>query len=219
MNRKLINYALLITLLLISVTATAVLARNARVKEVTITLDKPTPTPTPTNPKGGPKNIIDQRKLSITMHHEDTPTSSGNVVYAVGVASGLGNVGDDTKVNLQMAGTAVLACINHGGTKAPGQNSPPVTAEGSTSINPSDITKNGNADFVVQTGEPTLPDDFLVTDTCPNDNWTVLIDFVLWHSATVTLTQAGENTVVNLSCQTNGLVDPPTPPTEITCTE
>jgi hypothetical protein len=106
-------------------------------------------------------------------------------LIAEGYAAGLGNA--DVNVLLTGSGIPDVTCTNQGGSQAPGQNPPRVSAVGMNSLFGADsVRKNGKSPFLVETSNP---EPFLNGSTggCPNDNWTATIDFVYWTDATITI--------------------------------
>ena len=103
-------------------------------------------------------------------------------LIAEGALSGLGN--QNVQVFLEASGLPDVTCTNQGGTQAPGQNPPKVSASGDQLLFGFDLTrKNGKSPFDVETEEPLVLDAVLLG--CPNANWTATIDFVYWTEATL----------------------------------
>lgn len=119
--------------------------------------------------------------LAASPHFVGAPTITdlGAVLRATGKIAGLG-AGDVTIV-LDAVGVASVQCRNPGGNVAPGQDTT-VAAGGSVTL-PS--AKNGNVTFSVTTQEP------VVTDACPNAQWTAEVQDVTFSSGTLTVLQGG----------------------------
>jgi hypothetical protein len=106
-------------------------------------------------------------------------------LVAEGFASGLGNT--DVTVVLNATGVPVVTCTNQGGTEAPGQNSPKISASGSDFLVHENYTKNGRSAFSEETDEP-QPGLTAKQMGCPNNSWSANIDFVFWTNATIIVT-------------------------------
>lgn len=129
-------------------------------------------------------------------------TFSLGSLIANGYAQGLGNT--DVTVVLDASGFPVVTCSNQGGTEAPGQNPPKVSAVDEHFLPGSDpLRKNGRASFTTETDDPeTLPGDLA---GCQNSNWTGRIDFIFWTDATLSLYDTATGTLLdtkNFTCTT-----------------
>jgi len=115
-------------------------------------------------------------------------------LFADVTATGLSST--DYTFELAASGVASVVCTNYGGNQAPGQNSPHVDGTDLANVGKADITKNGKATFSLEAVPPEELNPYISWDAggCPNSNWTAMIDFVYWQSATITaynkLTQA-----------------------------
>jgi hypothetical protein len=114
-----------------------------------------------------------------------TVTDNGTTLTVSGKLAGLGN--KDVIITVSASGLARITCINPGGNEAPGI-SKKVDVTATTTIPASEVReKNGNVEFSLSTPSPAPP-----TPTeagCPNDNWTVRIDDVIFTIVTLTVVQ------------------------------
>jgi hypothetical protein len=114
-----------------------------------------------------------------------TVTDNGTTLTVSGKLAGLGNA--DVIITVDASGLAKVTCINPGGNEAPGINKK-VDVTATTTIPASEVReKNGNVTFSLSTPSPAPP-----TPTeagCPNDNWTVRIDDVIFTTVTLTVVQ------------------------------
>jgi hypothetical protein len=108
-----------------------------------------------------------------------TCTDIGLQVRWSGKVAGLG--GTTFEIAVEAKGIASVVCINHGGNRAPGQDTS-VTVSGTTT--PLPTPRNGQYVFTVTTD---APDPLPATPTCPNDLWTPVITDVRFTNATLTL--------------------------------
>ncbi len=119
-----------------------------------------------------------------------------------GTVSGLGNT--DVNLVLTASGIPAITCTNGGGNQVPGQSSPKVSAQGSTTLIPNtSLTKNGSTPYYVETGA--LPTLTWQQAGCPNSNWTAAITFVYWTNATITIYDASTGALLltqNYVCTT-----------------
>jgi len=123
-------------------------------------------------------------------------------LVAEGFASGLGNT--DVTVVLNATGVPAITCTNRGGTQAPGQNPPKISASGSDFLVHESYTKNGRSPFSVETEEP-QPGLTAKQMGCPNNAWSASIDFVFWTDATLIVTDTATGAVLvqqNYTCVT-----------------
>lgn len=111
---------------------------------------------------------------------------SGSLI-ATGTFTALGGYSEGVIAKLFASGIPVVTCTNQGGTEAPGQNPPKVSADGEQFIGPQPVTKKGTAplDVTAKTGLITG-----IQGGCPNNNWTATIDSVIWTNATIIVTDA-----------------------------
>jgi hypothetical protein len=137
--------------------------------------------------------------------------SIGSLI-ADGRLVGLGT--EDVAVILDATGIPVVSCTNQGGQRAPGQNPPKVSAQGTQFLVHETYTKNGSADFMVETIDP-LPSSAKRMG-CPNNTWIATIDFVFWTNATIEVRVGGVTGAVLLHedfvCETTRF------PASVTCT-
>jgi hypothetical protein len=133
-------------------------------------------------------------------------------LIAEGRLVGLGT--QDVAVILDATGIPVVTCTNQGGTQAPGQNPPKVSARGAQFLVHETYTKNGSAGFEVETNDP-LPSSAKKMG-CPNNTWTATIDFVFWTQATIEV-RDGTMTGAVLLHQDFGCVTTRTP-ASVSCT-
>jgi hypothetical protein len=108
-----------------------------------------------------------------------TCTDIGLQVRCSGKVAGLG--GTTFEITVEAKGIASVVCINHGGNRAPGQDTS-VTVSGTTT--PLPTPRNGQYLFTVTTDSP---DPLPATPTCPNALWTPVITDVRFTDATLTL--------------------------------
>jgi hypothetical protein len=111
-------------------------------------------------------------------------TFSLGSLIAGGELAGLGN--QDVAVVLEASGIPEVTCTNQGGTMAPGQNPPRVSARGSQFLVHQTYTKNGTSPFSVETADPQTGLSAKALG-CANNNWTAAITFVYWTDAVVTV--------------------------------
>jgi hypothetical protein len=133
-------------------------------------------------------------------------------LIADGYAYGLGNT--DVTIQLDASGIPLITCTNQGGTQAPGQNPPKVSASGNEFLNHNDYTKNGRSAFNVETSEP-QPGLSAKKMGCPSNTWTASIDFVFWTNATISMFDTATGTLLfkqDYTCVTTHNPD------SITCT-
>lgn len=109
----------------------------------------------------------------------------GSLIFD-GTLTGVGGYMEGVTVTLTASGNPVVTCTNQGGSQAPGQNPPRVTADGTQSIEPSDIDRRGRAGVSVETDDPVLTPK---RAGCPNNRWTVSM-VVFWTDATVVVTDS-----------------------------
>ena len=133
-------------------------------------------------------------------------------LVAEGFASGLGNT--DVTVVLNATGVPAITCTNRGGTQAPGQYPSEVSASGSDFLVHESYTKNGRSPFSVETEEPQSG---LTARQmgCPNNAWSVSIDFVFWTNATISVYNTATNALLvrqNYTCTTTRF------PASVSCT-
>lgn len=132
-------------------------------------------------------------------------------LIATGKFTGLGGYNQGVDVELTAAGIPVVTCTNQGGTQAPGQNPPKVSAEGNQFIGPQLITKKGTAPMDVTAEAGTITG---LQGGCPNNNWTAEIDFVYWTDATISVFDVKTGALLlqrNYACTTTL--------TSVTCTQ
>jgi len=108
-------------------------------------------------------------------------TDLGTQLNATGTLAGLGV--EDVTVTVEATGTASVECVNPGGNVAPGQSFTTTLTGTQSGIE----VKNGRAVFNVTTATPEVP-----AGSCPNPQWTGTVTDVVFTSATITATQAGE---------------------------
>jgi hypothetical protein len=122
-------------------------------------------------------------------------TDLGLRLEAEGALAGLGN--GDVLVTLNATADVTAVCQNNGGHQAPGQNPAPITVTGSVAI-PAPEVQNGNTPFAVTTLAPESPIEG--APDCPNPGWDEIIIDLAFTSATITVEQPAENTVLVVEC-------------------
>lgn len=152
--------------------------------------------------------------------HFGASFSLGSLI-ANGYVAGIGKT--DVISTLEASGIPQVICQNQGGTQAPGQNPPSVSAEGSDFLpGNSTLRKNGKAPY---SDEASLNNNQVLVAPgsqwgCPNDNWTAFVGpFVFWNKAKITFTDA--NTLVELASQNYTCVTTAatkTKPASVSCT-
>lgn len=110
----------------------------------------------------------------------------GLTLQVRGCLAGLGN--EDLVVSISGDAEAFATCFSPGGNDAPGQNPIAFEIDDSIEIDASQI-KNGSVCFTLTTDVPETPS--ARTAGCPNDNWTVELDDVVFTDIDLTVVQGG----------------------------
>ena len=129
--------------------------------------------------------LLSQTALAASPHLKSGPrvTEGTNTVTISGTLAGLGQ--ETAVVTATITGLVTTRCTNPGGQVVEAQGRQ-TNITGSTTIDPSTITKNGNAPFsVVATAQPAA---------CPNPNWTAEVTAIDVESYTLTVQQGGQTT-------------------------
>jgi hypothetical protein len=139
----------------------------------------------------------------------------GLVLSASASLAGLSN--EDLVILLTAKANATATCTNPAGATQPaGQNPAPVTVSGSEAV-PSDQVKNGSLSFSLTTTGPTTP--IAGAPGCPNSKWTEDITDLAFTSATITVQQPADTTVLTIACTfSSPTADGTVPSSDVTCT-
>jgi hypothetical protein len=126
---------------------------------------------------------------ALTFHSGPTVTFSDSSATATANISGLGN--DPAFAQLFVNGTAQYTCTNKGGNAAPGQNPQPAT--GASPVQDLGNTEHNGRATVNVTATLTAPQTIPAkTAGCPGANWTATLSSLTVTSATLVITQNGQ---------------------------
>ena len=126
---------------------------------------------------------------ALTFHSGPTVTFSGSSATATANISGLGN--EPAFAQLFVNGTAEYTCSNKGGNEAPGQN--PQPAQGASPVQDLGNTEHNGRATVNVTATLTAPQTIPAKQAgCPNGNWTATLSKLTVTSATLVITQGGQ---------------------------
>jgi hypothetical protein len=126
---------------------------------------------------------------ALTFHSGPTVTFSDSSATATANISGLGNT--PAFAQLFVNGTAQYTCTNKGGNEAPGQNPQPAT--GASPVQDLGNTEHNGRATVNVTATLTAPQTIPAkTAGCPGANWTATLSSLTVTSATLVITQGGQ---------------------------
>jgi hypothetical protein len=125
--------------------------------------------------------------IAASPHFIGTPTCTGSLTTGLtctGKAAGLANAPTGAFLTADSV-TANFTCVNKGGNVAPGQPLVISPVAGPTQ----DITpRNGQITFSATLPPPPTPS---VADTCPNGNWSLRLDSLIYTNVVVHIQQGG----------------------------
>lgn len=128
--------------------------------------------------------VLGSTSMAARVHLKSGPTVEdlGENLEVCLALAGLGN--KDVTITVAVTGTASVTYFNPGGNVPAGQNKVPIAAVSTQTI-PSKQIKNGTVSVCL-----TSPD--IEVGDAPNPNWTVQVDDIEFHTATITVVQGGK---------------------------